>query len=100
MESITRDPDVQDYTNNKTAMDEIAADTTYSSEFLGGQNHVALFAETAPKIDMSNCGPYDQGCNEEIQKAFKDYFDGKVTKDQALENFYKAALEKYPNLKK
>lgn len=99
MESITRDPDVQDYTNNKTAMDEIAADTTYSSEFLGGQNHVALFAETAPKIDMSNCGPYDQGCNEEIQKAFKDYFTGTVDMDGAKANFEKAIKEKYPDVK-
>jgi hypothetical protein len=43
---------------------------------------------------------YDQGMTEEIQKAFKDYFDGKVTKEKALDNFYTAILEKYPNLKK
>jgi hypothetical protein len=43
---------------------------------------------------------YDQGMSEEIQRAFKEYYDGKVTKDQALANFYKAILEKYPNLKK
>ena len=33
-------------------------------------------------------------------KAMKDYFDGNVTKDKALDNFYKAAIEKYPNLSK
>ena len=32
----------------------------YASDFLGGQNHIALFAEAAKKIDMSNAGPYDQ----------------------------------------
>ena len=37
---------------------------------------------------------------ETIQASFKEYFDGKVTKDKALENFYTAILEKYPNLKK
>ena len=37
---------------------------------------------------------------EGIQAAFKEYFDGKVTKDKALDNFYTAILEKYPNLTK
>ena len=91
--------DTQDYTNNQAAMKELADDPTYGSAFLGGQNHIKLFAEAAPKIDMSNAGPYDQGLNEAFQNAYKDYFDGNVDKDTALKNFYTAALEKYPNLK-
>lgn len=90
--------DTQDYTNTVSGMDELAKD--FSSDFLGGQNHIALFSEAAPKIDMSNISAYDQGLNEEFQKAFKDYFDGNVDKDTALENFYTAAMEKYPNLSK
>lgn len=97
LKSITQD--TQDYTNNMTAMNELA-NSDYKSDFLGGQNHIKLFAEAAKKINMSNISKYDQGLNEEFQKAFKDYFDGNVTKDKALENFYKAALEKYPNLSK
>lgn len=97
MKQITTD--TQDYTNTTSGMNEIA-NSDFKSDFLGGQNHIKLFAEVAPKINMKNMSSYDQGLNEEFQKAFKDYFDGKVTKDQALENFYKAALEKYPNLKK
>lgn len=90
----------QDYTNNQTAMTELA-NSDFKSDFLGGQNHIKLFAEAAPKIDMSNCSPYDQGLNESFQAAFKDYFDGVVTdKDAALENFYTSALEKYPELTK
>ncbi|NLU53018.1 MAG: carbohydrate ABC transporter substrate-binding protein [Clostridiaceae bacterium] len=89
--------DTEDYTNNIKAMNEIA-NSDYGSAFLGGQNHIALFASAAPKIDMSNISKYDQGMNEEFQAAFKDYFDGNVTKEQALENFYTAVLEKYPNL--
>ena len=80
------------------AMEEIA-NSDYSSDFLGGQNHIAFFAETAPNIDISNMGPYDQGCNEEIQKAFKDYFTGNVDMDDAKANFEKAIKEKYPDLK-
>ncbi|MBO5002473.1 MAG: hypothetical protein J6C66_07205 [Prevotella sp.] len=100
MESITRDQDVQDYTNNMAAMEAIANDASYGSEFLGGQNHVALFTENAKKIDMSNISAYDQGLNETFQAAFKDYFDGNVDYDTALANFYTNATVKYPELKK
>lgn len=97
MKSITED--TQDYTNNQAAMGELAT-SDFQSDFLGGQNHIALFAAAAPAIDMSNISKYDQGLNEEFQRAFKDYFDGVVTKEEALENFYTAALEKYPNLER
>ena len=80
-------------------MNELA-NSDFQSEFLGGQNHIALFAEAAPKIDMSNITAYDQGLNESFQAAFKDYFTGAVDKDTALENFYTAAIEKYPGLSK
>lgn len=89
--------ETQDYTNNQKAMEEIA-NSDFQSEFLGGQNHIALFAAAAPKIDMSNISPYDQGCNEEFQSAFKDYFDGNVTKEVALNNFYENITVKYPEL--
>jgi hypothetical protein len=106
MESLTCDEDImkqitldtQDYTNNISAMKSIADDDTYGSDFLGGQNHIALFAEAAEKIDMSNAGKYDQGCNEKFQAAFKDYFDGTIDLDTAKANFETAILELYPNL--
>jgi len=89
--------DTQDYTNNIAAMNELA-NSDYKSDFLGGQNHIALFAEAATKIDMSNTSPYDQACTEEFREAFADYFDGKVTVEQALNNFYTAVIEKHPEL--
>ena len=95
MKQITMD--TQDYTNNEKAMNEIA-NSDYSSAFLGGQNHIALFAEAAAKIDMSNAGPYDQGLNESFQNAFKDYFTGNVDEDTAKANFETAIKEKYPEL--
>jgi len=91
--------DTQDYTNNMAAMNELAS-SDFKSDFLGGQNHIALFADAAPKIDMSNISPYDQAMTEQFRLAFKDYFDGKVTKEQALENFYTAVIEKHPELTK
>jgi len=88
-----------DFTNNEAAMLEISK-SSYKNAFLGGQNHVASLLESAKSINKDKITPYDQGMTEEFQKAFKDYFDGKVSKDKALENFYTAILEKYPNLKK
>jgi multiple sugar transport system substrate-binding protein len=91
--------DTQDYTNNVSAMNALAS-SDFKSDFLGGQNHIALFADAAPKIDMSTISPYDQTMTEQFRLAFKDYFDGKVTKDQALANFYTAVIEKHPELSK
>ncbi|SDY68149.1 type 2 periplasmic-binding domain-containing protein [Lachnobacterium bovis] len=100
MKKMTENPDIQDYTNTQSGMEEIAQDPKFSSSFLGGQNHVALFSESAKKIDMSNTSKYDQGCNEKIQTAMKDYFDGKVSLDKAKKNFETSIKEVYPNIKK
>ena len=95
MKQITLD--TEDYTNNEAAMKEIA-ESDYASDFLGGQNHIALFSEAAGKIDMSNISDYDQGLNEGIQQSMHEYFEGNVDFDTALENFYTSAIEKYPEL--
>ena len=89
--------DIGEVANNKAAMQEIA-DSDYQFDFLGGQNHIKMLNESAKNIDLSNISKYDQGMNEEFQTAFRDYFDGVVTKEEALENFYTAIIEKYPNL--
>jgi hypothetical protein len=98
MKQITLD--TEDFTNTISGMTEIANDETYGSAFLGGQNHVALFVESAQNIDMSNISPYDQSLNEGIQTAFRDYFLGTVTEAQAWDNFYTAVLTKNPALKR
>lgn len=90
-----------DYTNNKPAMNELATSTTFGPEnckFLGGQNHIALFAKSAEKIDLKNISAWDQGINEKLQEAMKDYFAGTVTEDKAWENFDKKIEATYPEL--
>ncbi len=96
MKQITLD--TQDYTNNSVAMNEIANDASYGSAFLGGQNHVALFAAAAPNIDTSNMSEYDQLCNEKFQSCMKDYFTGAATKEEALANFYATIGDSFPDL--
>lgn len=92
--------ETEDFTNTISGMTEIANDETYGSAFLGGQNHVKLFVESANNIDMKNISAYDQGLNEGIQSSFKDYFLGTITKAKAWENFYDTIADKYPALKK
>ncbi|EKC58523.1 methylated-DNA-[protein]-cysteine S-methyltransferase, partial [human gut metagenome] len=74
---------------NTNRYEAMAADTSYQSKVLGGQNPLAMFCAGAEKIDLSNLSAYDQGCNEEFQHAMKNYFDGKASLDDALDLFYK-----------
>ncbi len=96
MKSITENE--QDYTNNKAAIKELI-DGGYTNPFLGGQDHLSLLSDAADKIDLSNkISAYDQGCNEEFQKAMKDYFQGNATYDEALATFKTNITTKYGDL--
>lgn len=88
-----------DFTNNEEAMKEVA-DSTYQNPFLGGQNHISLFLESAKSISKSNMSQYDQGITEKLQGAFADYFNGTTDEATAWNNFYTSVQELYPNLKK
>ena len=98
MKAVTEDPHIQDYANTVSGMKEIAVDPDFESEFLGGQNPYALFSEAASAVDTSNISAYDQGCNEEIQYAFIDYFDGYIDLDTAKDNFETAIKKRYPEI--
>ncbi len=86
------------FVNNVDAMSEIAADPKTGSDFLNGQNHIALFNEVAQNINLKNLGIYDQGCTLDIIYSFSDYFLGNSTLDDAKAAFEKAIEERYPNL--
>jgi hypothetical protein len=91
--------DDNDFTNSKPVMDAMAADASYSSKVLGGQNPLGMYCAGVETIDLSNLSDYDQGCNEEFQKAMKGYFEGTyATEDEAIAAFYAAVVEKYPAL--
>ncbi len=91
--------DMGDFTNNELAMQEVAV-SDYQNTFLGGQNHISQFLDSATSIDRSTMTAYDQGMNESLQGAFADYFNKNVTEEEAYKNFYTMVMEKYPNLKK
>ena len=106
--TLTTDDDVMqeiieednDFVNNSTVVDKMAADTSYGDAVLGGQNALGKFAAGVSTVDLSNLSSYDQGCNEEFQTAMKGYFEGTYASyDDAVAAFETAVKEKYPELK-
>ena len=87
-----------DFVNNKAAMEALATDESFGDAILGGQNPISKFLGGIDSIDLSNLSGYDQGCNEEFQNAMKNYFEGNATYEEALDQFYTAVIEKYPEL--
>ena len=87
-----------DCVNNKEVLAKLSGDESFGNAILGGQNPYAMLAEGAELVDMSNISIYDQGCNEEFQRAMRNYFEGNATYDEALAQFNTAVVEKYPEL--
>ena len=86
------------FSNNKAVNAKFAADETYGSAFLGGQNDVAVFAGMTDNIKWENHTIYDQLLNEGLQTYMQEYFKGTVDKETALNNFYLHVNEKYPDI--
>lgn len=87
-----------DFTNAKSVMETAAADDSFASDFLGGQNPYGYFSDSLASIKMAPLSAYDQGCVELIQNSFSDYFQGQVDFDKAKENFETAIKERYPEI--
>ena len=87
-----------DYTNNKAGIKELQ-DEGFKSEFLGGQNHLALMSENADKISLKGkISAYDQGCVEKMQGDMGAYFKGETTYEKALEQFKTDIKKLYADL--
>ena len=87
------------FTNNQKVNQAVAEDPNYASEFLGGQNDVAIFAELAKDIKFQNITLYDQYMNEGLQTYFVEYLKGAVgSRDDALKNFKTYLTEKIPGI--
>ncbi len=105
MYQMTCNPDVMkeivtadnDFCNNQPLMEEMAA-SGVTNAFLGGENVLEKFCAGVTSISLENSSIYDQGMTEQFQGAMKDYFDGNVDLDTALENFYTNVETRYPEL--
>ena len=86
------------FSNNKAVNAKFAADESYGSAFLGGQNDVAVFAAMTDNIKWENHTIYDQFINEGLQNAMQEYFKGTATKEEAYAKFYTELAEKCPDV--
>ncbi len=86
------------YPNNKQIADKYANDATYGSEFLGGQNDIAVFSTMTDSIKWEHHTIYDQLLCEGLQNNLQDYFFDVIDYDTAMNNFYKYINEKYPDI--
>jgi len=81
--------DTGDFVSNMNVINKIK--DTYSEPFLGGQNHVAAFAEMALTVD----GKLVQGTDQAIEGLFAEavtaFVEGEKTKTQALADFRQQA---------
>ncbi|REJ06052.1 ABC transporter substrate-binding protein [Halobacillus trueperi] len=71
----------------------------FSEEFLGGQNNYEFFLEEAKKIEPGIVTEYDQQIDTLLGSKVTEYVDGKLTKEEAIQEFYKAVENAYPNIK-
>ena len=86
------------FTNNQAVNAKFAEDPNYGSEFLGGQNDVAVFVELAKNIKFENKTIYDQLLTEGLQGYWREYCDGEVTEAEAMANYYKYINEMDPEI--
>jgi hypothetical protein len=87
--------------NSIIVNERLGKDTMLSSGFLGGQNPYDVYNEVAsginPEIAAKQSSKYGELC-ETFQAAFTDYYDGVITKEEALDIFYLKATFEYPEL--
>ncbi|WP_128895309.1 ABC transporter substrate-binding protein [Longirhabdus pacifica] len=72
---------------------------TVSEDFLSGQNNYKFFLEQAKAIDANAVTKYDQEIDTLLGTHVQEYVDGKKSKEEAVQDFYKAVKNAYPNIK-
>ena len=78
--------------NNVAVLSGLSADTDASSAVLGGQNIYGLVIDQAKTASAGTAGPYVGVCKRYFTSAMADYFNNKMTYEEAESVF--AALMK------
>lgn len=82
-----------EFVNNIAIMQALAADTTFSVDWLDGQNPAAVLLASASTIDNSTVGKDDQTINDEFTTAANSYFEGTIASVADAEAAFEAALQ-------
>jgi len=86
----------RDFVNNLTVINEIKGE--FGDEFLAGQSYYEFFAEEAPKINGRLLGEYDLDIRNLLMRAVETYVEGKMTKQQTIEQFKRDVKNKFPDV--
>lgn len=70
----------------------------FSDEFLGGQNNYEFFLKEAEKIDASIITKYDQPISDLFGTQVEKFVEGKATREEAIEEFYKEVKNAFPEI--
>ncbi|RWZ54576.1 carbohydrate ABC transporter substrate-binding protein [Halobacillus fulvus] len=71
----------------------------FSEPFLDGQNNYEFFLEQAESIEPGIVTEYDQQIDTLLGGQVIEYVDGKKSKEEAIEEFYKQVQNAYPEIK-
>ncbi len=88
-----------EFVNSQPVMQALAADASFGTPFLGGQNPYAVMYPVAENIQAKNMTAYDQGCHETFQTVSRRFFMGEVSAAAAWQEFLASIQQKYPELR-
>jgi hypothetical protein len=83
-----------DFTNSTEAMADLAKDDSCKVAYFGGQNCFSIYATSVEGADLSKASDYDQQVAENIQAAFRKYFQAYSTAKEAWDEFVTALEDK------
>ena len=82
-----------DFLNSKQVMQELA--TTYSCDFLGGQNHLAILYEVANNIDGKLISPFDATIDSAFTTIVAEYAKAECEDQEELEEARETAKDNF-----
>lgn len=82
-----------EFVNSHTVMESIANDSSFSLEWLGGQNPAEIMVPLSSSIDASHYYRVDQAIDRLFLNAVDEYVYGGITQTEAIENFKNAVKE-------
>ena len=77
-----------EFVNSVAIMTDLASDSSYSVEYLGGQNPAAVLLAAATSIDNSTVGPNDQEINDAFNAVVTSYLAGEISSVSEAESVF------------
>ena len=82
-----------DFCNDEAAMNALASSDAGNSTLFGGQNVYKIYAESVKSADLSKASDFDQQICENMQNAFRNYFQETKNPAECWALFTKALAE-------